>query len=107
MRPSLFVGILCGLGAAIPRAGADTGHDFIAEARALLVVGACAEGEVPPKIKPAVVATHCKQVRTAQAEYRASWLVRANAFFTANVPVGIPKVVVYPFAGGDLSTALA
>lgn len=108
MRLSWVVGIVLGLGAGVPRASADTtGHDFIAEARALLVVGACADGEVPAQIKPAVVAAHCKGVRAAQADYKASWLGRAKTFFAANVPAGIPKVVVYPFAGGDLSTALA
>ena len=30
----------------------------------------------------------------------------ASAFFAAHVPKDIPKKVVYPFAGGDLSTAL-
>jgi len=106
MRSSLVVGIIVAL--AVGRAEADpAGHDFIAEARALLVVGACAEGAVPAQIKPAVVAAHCKQVRAAQADYQASWLARAREFFAANVPTSIPKVVVYPFAGGDLATALA
>ena len=30
----------------------------------------------------------------------------ARAFFAAHVPKDVPKKVVYPFAGGDLSTAL-
>jgi hypothetical protein len=104
MRPSIVV-FLVGLLSA--RAHADPGHDFIAEARALLVVGACAEGELPAQVKPALVAAHCKQVRAAQADYKASWVAKARTFFAANVPTSIPKVVVYPFAGGDLSTALA
>jgi len=108
MRSSFIIGIALGLGLALPHASAETaGHDFIADARALLVVGACAEGELPANVKPAVVAAHCKKVRAAQAAYKASWLVRAREFFTANVPAQIPKVVIYPFAGGDLATALA
>ncbi|MDB4961176.1 MAG: hypothetical protein JWP01_1175 [Myxococcales bacterium] len=82
-------------------------HDFIADAKALLVVGACAEGPVPAQLKASIVAAHCKKVRAAQDDYKKSWLTRARAFFAANVPAGIPKRVVYPFAGGDLSTALA
>jgi len=106
MRSSFVVGIVVALLAT--RADAEpAGHDFIAEAKALLVVGACAEGELPPQIKPALVAAHCKRVRAAQADYRASWLARASVFFAAHVPASIPKVVVYPFAGGDLATALA
>lgn len=108
MRSSFIIGIALGLGLALPHASAETaGHDFIADARALLVVGACAEGELPANVKPAVVAAHCKKVRAAQADYKASWLARARAFFSANVPAQIPKVVIYPFAGGDLATALA
>ncbi|MGE0549042.1 MAG: hypothetical protein AB7O24_18725 [Kofleriaceae bacterium] len=80
-------------------------HDFIAEAKALLVVGACAEGATP-EVKPTIVATHCKKVRAAQDAYRTNWLAPAREFFAAHVPKDIPKVVVYPFAGGDLSTAL-
>lgn len=106
MRSSLVVGIALTLGLSRAASADPGGHDFIAEARALLVVGACAEGELPAQIKPAVVAAHCKQVRAAQADYKASWLGRAREFFAANVPATAPKVVVYPFAGGDLSTAL-
>jgi hypothetical protein len=81
-------------------------HDFIAEAKALLVVGACADGATPTGIKPEVVADHCKVLRVTQDDYVKSWLTPATAFFAANVPAAIPKTVVYPFAGGDLSTAL-
>lgn len=96
------------LGLPVAHAGDGRGgRDFIDEARALLVVGACAEGALPAGVKPSVVAAHCKTVRAAQAQYQKTWLSRARAFFTANVPSSIPRVVVYPFAGGDLSTALA
>lgn len=81
-------------------------HEFLEEAKALLVVGACAEGAPPATVKPAVLAAHCKKVRAAQEDYKTNWLAVASEFFKAHVPAGIPKVVVYPFAGGDLSTAL-
>jgi hypothetical protein len=87
------------------RASELPGHDFIAEARALLVVGACAEGPAP-SVNPAIVAAHCKTVRAAQEEYRTSWIRVAREFFASHVPATIPRTVVYPFAGGDLSTAL-
>jgi hypothetical protein len=83
---------------------ADTSVDFIADARQLLVVGACAEGTTT--IKPKLYAAHCKAVRAAQADYQKKWLGPAREFFATNVPKSIPKQVVYPFAGGDLSTAL-
>ena len=97
---------------AVPLARADVAssstspppHEFIDDARALLVVGACAEGTSP--IEPEVYEAHCKQVRAAQDDYKKQWLAVADEFFRANVPASIPKKVVYPFAGGDLATAL-
>jgi hypothetical protein len=115
MRPlsRLVAGLVAGLATvgallASPAARADTpaGHDFIDEAKALLVVGACADGTPPATIKPEVVAEHCKVLRAAQDEYTKNWLTPATAFFAEHVPTTIPKTVVYPFAGGDLSTAL-
>lgn len=102
-----FAPALCVVGLVAARAEADSKpHEFIEEARALLVVGACAEGAPPAAVKPAVLEPHCKKVRAAQEDYKKNWLTVASEFFKTNVPAGIPKVVVYPFAGGDLSTAL-
>ena len=81
-------------------------QEFLDEARSLLVVGACADGSVP-KVSPDAYAAHCKTVRAAQDDYKKQWLAAAAEFFKANVPAGLPKTVVYPFAGGDLATALA
>ncbi|HEX4449561.1 MAG TPA: hypothetical protein VH143_01770 [Kofleriaceae bacterium] len=82
------------------------GHDFTTEAKALLVVGACGEGALPDGVTQDAVATHCDDVKKAQADYVDNWVKPASAFFAAHVPKDIPKKVVYPFAGGDLSTAL-
>jgi hypothetical protein len=81
-------------------------QELLGEAKALLVVGACADGPAP-QVKAEVYAAHCKTVRAAQDDYRKRWLGHATAFFKANVPAGLPGAVVYPFAGGDLATALA
>jgi hypothetical protein len=79
-------------------------HDFIDDAKTLLVVGACADGTAATK--PELYAAHCKTVHAAQDDYKTKWLSLASAFFAAHVPGTLPKIVVYPFAGGDLSTAL-
>jgi hypothetical protein len=81
-------------------------HDFTAEAKALLRVGACGEGTVPEGFPQPVLDKHCAEITKAQADYTESWVKPARAFFEAHVPKDIPKKVVYPFAGGDLSTAL-
>lgn len=82
------------------------GHDFTATARALLVVGACGPGEPPAGIPVELVAKHCGVIKDAQKNYHDNWVVKARAFFAEHVPAHVPKRVVYPFSGGDLSTAL-
>ncbi|MEJ7600139.1 MAG: hypothetical protein WKG01_19680 [Kofleriaceae bacterium] len=85
-------------------AHADAPVDFIDDARQLLVVGACAEGTAP--VAPKIYAAHCKAVTAAQHSYRDNWIAPAREFFAAHVPATIPTQVVYPFAGGDLSSVL-
>jgi len=79
--------------------------DFISDAKELLIVGACADG-TPAKVKPEIVAAHCKAVRAAQDEYKKTWINVARDFFGKLVPASAPKTIVYPFAGGDLASAL-
>jgi len=87
-------------------APAGPGHDFTEEARALLVVGACGVGTPPATVPAKTLAHHCEVITKAQADYLEGWMKKASAFFDQKVPKGVPKKVVYPFAGGDLSTAL-
>ena len=82
------------------------GHDFTPVAKALLVVGACGDGPVPEGFNEALVKSHCEVVDKVQADYTKSWLEKARPFIAERVPKDLPKKVVYPFAGGDLSTAL-
>jgi hypothetical protein len=82
------------------------GHDFTSTARLLLAVGACGEAPVPPDFPAGLLKKHCEGVNAAQAAYRDSWVKKARAFFAEKVPKTLPPAVVYPFAGGDLSTAL-
>jgi len=72
-------------------ASADPPHEFIAEAKTLLVVGACAEGTPPAAVKPAIVDAHCKVLKKSQDEYKAGWMSDANAFFAATVPKTVEK----------------
>ncbi len=81
-------------------------HEFLDDAKALLVIGACADGTPPDQVKAELVTKHCEKVKAAQEEYKKSWLAVAKPWFEAHVPKTVPKTVVYPFAGGDLSTAL-
>lgn len=82
------------------------GVDFIADAKALMVAGACAEGTTD-KVPEKAYAAHCKRIREVVADYQKRWHGPAREFFAAHVPPSVPRKVVYPFAGGDLATALA
>ena len=89
-----------------PPASSGPGHDFIAEIDELRAIALCDRKE--PWTKAAKVqARHCKRIAGIQQGYRDRWLNGAPAFFKTVVPADVPKTVVYPFAGGDLSTALA
>ncbi len=103
MRPVAVVLLLALAGTA--RAEPKTA-ELIDAAKALLVVGACADGPVPASVQQATVDAHCKVLKQVQADYTKDWLAVAGEFFAANVPASVPTTVVYPFAGGDLSTAL-
>ncbi len=90
----------------VQKAWAGMPREFLPEAQLLLANGACggpAQGAAPV-LK--LVAAHCKVVTAAQTDYRDKWLALARPFFAEHVPSSIPKTVVYPFAGGDLATAL-
>jgi len=82
------------------------GHDFTTEGKALLSVGACGDLPPPAGFDPQVLAAHCDVIKKAQADYLEQWVRPAHSFFSEHVPRDVPKKVVYPFAGGDLSTAL-
>jgi hypothetical protein len=85
---------------------APGGHDFTADGKVLLAVGACGDVPPPPGFDRNVLAAHCEIIKKAQADYLAQWVKPARSFFREKVPHDVPKKVVYPFAGGDLSTAL-
>jgi hypothetical protein len=85
---------------------APGGHDFTPEGKALLAVGACGNLPPPDGFDPKVLAEHCDIIKKAQADYLSQWVKPARNFFGEHVPRDISRRVVYPFAGGDLSTAL-
>jgi hypothetical protein len=82
------------------------GHDFTSDGKAMLAVGACGDIPAPEAFDAKLLASHCEVIKKAQADYLQQWVSPARSFFVEHVPVDIPRKVVYPFAGGDLSTAL-
>jgi len=87
---------------------AATPGDFIADARLLSRLVACAgDAELPTTWPSAVLKRHCALLHDQVARYRARWIDRTRPFLAKVVPADLPKAVVYPFGGGDLVTALA
>ena len=84
------------------------GYDFTPVAKQLIAVASCGGGQapVPDGFPQARIAKHCAAIKKTQEAYATGWLAIAKPWFAAHVPKDIPKKVVYPFAGGDLSTAL-
>ena len=84
----------------------EPGVSFAAEARSLFRIAACgSETEVDARIAKAV-AGHCRSISKRMAEFRARYFEGGRPFFDALVPDDAPRVVVYPFGGGDLISAL-
>jgi hypothetical protein len=83
------------------------GQDFIAQARALFRVAACGpSGDMPAQFDQEVIAHHCADLDRAYADYRKDWVDVAQPFLASLRPKDLPAVVVYPFGGGDLTSAL-
>lgn len=93
--------------AAVDPADGD-GADFIREARIIFSVGACGSPrDLPAGFDAATVGRHCEELERAYDEYKKTWVSVAEPFLASLRPKNLPSVVVYPFGGGDLMTALA
>jgi hypothetical protein len=84
------------------------GADFIAQAKTLFRVAACgSQGDVPVRFDTTIVARHCDELVRAYGEYERAWVDVAKPFIASLRPADLPRIVVYPFGGGDLASALA
>ncbi|MBA3541753.1 MAG: hypothetical protein H0T79_19220 [Deltaproteobacteria bacterium] len=92
--------------AAVPSEEVPAGHDFTPVAKQLIAIASCGGGDIPDGFPVERIERHCAAIKKTQADYAKRWVEPARAFFVDLVPKDIPKKVVYPFAGGDLSTAL-
>ena len=89
-------------------ARADTGTDLGAEVRAMFRVAACGSDDaIPDRFGQKTIDAHCKEMAEVYAAYRKAWADAAKSFIAELRPHDLPATVVYPFGGGDLSSALA
>lgn len=99
------------VGGSFPAFGASAdpaaASDFIAEARLLYRMAACAgEEPIPRTTNIKVVKQHCLEFETQLRKYQEQYLRVMKPFIAENRPENLPSTVVYPFGGADLLTAL-
>lgn len=100
-----FALVLCAL--ITTTAYADPSGDFGAQARTMYRVAACGGSDgLPARLNPKAIARHCKKMANLYAGFRKKWSSKAEPFIAELRPKDAPKTVVYPFGGGDLSSAL-
>ncbi|HEX3763508.1 MAG TPA: hypothetical protein VHW23_32655 [Kofleriaceae bacterium] len=94
------------LGAA--RAEPAAGTDFGPQVREMFRVAACGSDDaIPARFSARPIEAHCKDMAEIYASYRKAWVDPAKPFIAGLRPKDLPRAVVYPFGGGDLSSALA
>jgi hypothetical protein len=101
--------LIIAMGAALAGvAHADPVIDFAPEVRDMFRVAACGgDDPTPERFAARVVDAHCKELRAVYAAYRKEWADQAQQFIAQLRPSDLPTTVIYPFGGGDLSSALA
>jgi hypothetical protein len=89
------------------RAYADDARDFISDAKLFYRVVACGgQDPLPATVDPAIVDKHCEEMAKRYQHFTDTYVTPAREFFAALRPATIPSIVVYPFGGGDLASAL-
>jgi len=91
---------------AAPTAEANSGKDFIAEAREFQRIVTCGGTAKVPADSAKIVARHCRSMKRHAKKYKNGWVRRAGNFLRKKRPAQLPTKVVYPFGGGDLVSSL-
>jgi hypothetical protein len=81
---------------------------FTDEVRRLFRLAACGgDDKIPERYNTKTITRHCKQLAEVYAAYKKRWVDKAVPFMAEVRPKDLPRTVIYPFGGGDLSSALA
>jgi hypothetical protein len=109
MRISCVAIALLTTALAVPARGEpSSGTDFGPQARVMFRVAACGgDDAIPGRFSARAITAHCKEMAAIYASYRKAWADEAKAFIAGLRPKDLPRALVYPFGGGDLSSALA
>lgn len=70
-------------------------------------IGACGtDTPLADELPKKAIERHCAAMKRRYASYKRAWADRASTFIAALRPSDLPPVAIYPFGGGDLSSAL-
>jgi hypothetical protein len=84
------------------------GTDFGPQVRMMFRVAACGgDDAVPDRFGAKLVDSHCSELRAVYKAYKKAWADPAQSFIAELRPQTLTTTVVYPFGGGDLSSALS
>jgi hypothetical protein len=89
-------------------AHSDSGTDFGPQVRAMFRVAACGDDDaIPERFATKLIDAHCKEMAAVYASYKKAWADVAKRFIAQLRPRDVSASAIYPFGGGDLSSALA
>ncbi|HEY5937288.1 MAG TPA: hypothetical protein VIU61_21710, partial [Kofleriaceae bacterium] len=92
----------------VARADESRPTAFTDEVRRLFRLAACGgDDAIPERYNTKTIIRHCKQLGDVYASYKKRWVDKVVPFMAEVRPKDVPRTVVYPFGGGDLSSALA
>ncbi len=85
----------------------DLGTDYTQQVRDMFRVAACGSDDaIGARMPKRMIEIHCARMGRIYAWYRKSWVEKAKPYIGKLRPTDAPTTVVYPFGGGDLSSAL-
>ena len=89
-------------------AHADDGDQYADQVKVMFRIAACGNttDAVPERLSARSIESHCSEMERIYNSYKKAWVDKAQPFIAKLRPNDVPKTVVYPFGGGDLSSAL-
>ncbi|HSD90001.1 MAG TPA: hypothetical protein VLB44_20865 [Kofleriaceae bacterium] len=83
------------------------GDEYASQVKVMFRIAACGnDSAIPERLSTKTIESHCKEMERIYESYRKAWVNKAKPFIEKLRPNDVPKTAVYPFGGGDLSSAL-
>ena len=102
------IAVLTAMPLGTARAEPAAATDFGPQVRLMFRVAACGgDDAIPERFSARSITAHCKEMAQIYGSYKKAWVDEAQSFIARLRPADLPRVAVYPFGGGDLSSALA